>query len=50
MSTSSSVGFDIDSKNTALVPGVTAARHWSRSAPSTKVTFTPKRVSTSSRM
>ena len=48
MSTSSSVGFDIDSKNTALVPGVTAARHWSRSAPSTKVTLTPKRCSTSS--
>ena len=48
MSTSSSVGFDIDSKNTALVPGVTAFRHAVRSAPSTNVTRTPKRVSTSS--
>ena len=48
MSTNSSVGFDMLSKNTALVPGCTAAFHCARSAPSTNVTFTPNRVSTSS--
>ena len=50
MSTTSSVGFDIDSRKTSLVPGRSAARHWSRSVPSTKVTSMPKRGSRVSQM
>ena len=41
MSITSSVGFDTVSKKHAFVPGVTAARHWSRSVPSTSTTSTP---------
>ena len=36
MSITSSVGFEIDSRKAALVSGRKAARHWSRSVPSTK--------------
>jgi hypothetical protein len=50
MSITSSVGFEIDSRNTAFVPGRIAARHWSRSVPSTKLTSTPKRGSSVSTM
>ena len=46
----SSVGLVGVSRNSTLVFGRTAARHWSRSAPSTSVVSTPKRGSTSSMM
>ena len=47
MSMTSSVGFETVSKKQAFVPGVTAARHWPRSVPSTSTTSTPNFFSTS---
>ena len=49
-STSSCIGFDGDSKKTAVVGSASAARHWSRSEPSTKTLSTPQRGRISSRI
>ncbi len=43
MSTSSSIGLEGVSRNTACAPSASASRHWSRSAPSTKRQSIPKR-------
>ena len=43
MSTISCIGLDGDSKNTAVVGSDRAARHCSRSGPSTKTVSTPQR-------
>lgn len=48
MSMTSSTGFDTLSKNTARVPGVTAASHSASFVPSTSATSTPKRARMSS--
>ncbi len=46
-STSSCMGLEGDSKNTASVGSLNASRHWSRSAPSTNTVSTPQRGSIS---
>ena len=49
-STSSCIGLDGVSKNTASVGSLRASRHWSRSAPSTNTVSTPQRGRMSSQI